>query len=91
MSGHREKTRNIIQENSCYLPVITANQILMLPSGNYRYRGGSVCRPSRPSGSLGMTGVELCIIVVVCCVVCCLLSAVCCVLCAAVCVEFLNS
>ena len=27
----------------CYPPVITANQILMLPTGNYRYRGGSVC------------------------------------------------
>ena len=28
---------------SCYLPVITANQILMLHTGNYRYREGSVC------------------------------------------------
>jgi len=43
----------------CYLPVITANQILMLPTGNYRYRGGSVCS-SYPSPGVPCLALFVC-------------------------------
>ena len=35
--------RDVRYRRFSMLPVITANQILMLPTGNYRYHGGSVC------------------------------------------------
>ena len=43
----------------CYLPVITANKILMLPTGNYRYRGGSVCS-SYPSPGVPCLALFVC-------------------------------